>query len=145
MENKEEIRMLEPIEVKKVCPIESKIGAVFVPVTDMNRSVNWYKKLLDQPLDPKFADQEKSDERTVYSIELGETTLLLDSMNRDELKASPNHLFYFSTKDIIKSFQHLVELQVDIVNPREDEITKDSRVIVIKDPDGNRIIIHREG
>jgi predicted enzyme related to lactoylglutathione lyase len=111
----------------------------------MNRSVTWYKKLLDHPLDPKFSENEKSEERTVYSIELGETTLLLDSMNRDELKASSNHLFFFSTNDIIKSFQHLVELKVEIVNSKENEITKDSRVIVIKDPDGNRIIIHREG
>ncbi|MBP1997033.1 VOC family protein [Paenibacillus eucommiae] len=137
--------MSEQVQVDKSCPIDSKIGAVFVPVTNMNYSVNWYKKLLGHPLDPKFADHEKSEERTVYSIHLGETTLLLDSMNRDELKASPNHLFFFSTKDILKSFQHLVELQIEIVNPKENEITKDSRVIVIKDPDGNRIMIHREG
>jgi predicted enzyme related to lactoylglutathione lyase len=144
-ENEEEPRMREPVEAEKVCPIESKIGAVFVPVTDMNRSVNWYKKLLDHPLDPKFADHEKSEEKTVYNIVLGETTLLLDSMNRDELKASPNHLFLFTTKDIIKSYKHLVALQVEIVVPKADELTEYSPVIVILDPDGNRIIIHREG
>ncbi|TMW70753.1 VOC family protein [Alteribacter natronophilus] len=120
-------------------PVKSHIGGVFVMVKNMPRAVSWYRELLDLPADDAFTRETPEDIRTIYSLSMGKTDLILDSMHRDELSPSPNHLFYFDTDDIEETFDDLKRKNVTITSGIEGG--NGVRFFGIEDPEGNRLMV----
>ena len=55
-------------------PIQNKIGMVFIPVSDMQKAIAWYSRLLGLPLGAT------SHEDKIYNLPMqGETGLILDA------------------------------------------------------------------
>jgi hypothetical protein len=54
-------------------PILPYIPAVFIPVSDLKRSIEWYSSLLEQPVQPK------QDGGGIYYFDLDDTDIILDS------------------------------------------------------------------
>ncbi|XEC96758.1 VOC family protein [Paenibacillus tarimensis] len=121
-------------------PIRNHVGAVYVPVRDMNRAVTWYNRLLGRDRDVNYNPEVPSEEKTIYSLALGETNILLDSIGRDHVRASKNVLFNLKTDDLHASYQYLKEMKANILTPEEDAIYS----IMLADPDGNLIKIHKD-
>lgn len=119
-------------------PVKKSIGAVFVIVNNMPRAVEWYREILGLPKDEEYTRTADPEVKTIYSISLGNTTLLLDSIHRDEIKPSENHLFFFDTDDIEATYEFMKSKNVDIVSPMEG--TNGPRFFVVKDSEGNRIM-----
>lgn len=127
---------------EKVSPVLPKVGAVFIIVTNMPRAVAWYRDILGLPKDEEFARHADPEAQTIYSIPLGNTTLLLDSIHRDELKPSENHLFFFDTDDIEATYAYMKSRNVDIVSPIEG--SNGPRFFTVNDSEGNRIMFCEE-
>ncbi len=109
-----------------------KLGAVILLVSDMNRSVQFYKEILNIPL------KKRSDEWTEFFNK--ETVLALHPAKRKEkLKSGQHILIGFSASDFDKTIKNLQEKKVVFFkNPREEGFGKHA---IIEDPDGHLISI----
>jgi predicted enzyme related to lactoylglutathione lyase len=114
-------------------PIQNRIGAVFVPVSDMTRAVAWYSRLFG--IDPG----ETSHDGTICDLPMaGDTGLILDA-NKPISGHSTQPLCFFWTDDIAAALAHL--------RARDAEITSDVTdigsvsFISFRDPDGNPLMI----
>ena len=128
--------------MKTLSPVKKQIGAVFVIVHNMPRAVEWYREILGLPSDEEFTRNTDPDVKTIYSIPLGNTSLLLDSIHRDEIKPSENHLFFFDTDDIEATYAFMKSKKVDIVSPIEG--ANGPRFFAVNDSEGNRIMFCEE-
>lgn len=119
-------------------PIENRVDTIFIHVSDLERSIQWYSNLLGiEVIKTKHTGP-------VYTFNMGEGTpgLTLDSHCDDEnYKLSPSNqpLFNFSTSDINRAFHHVSEMGAEIIT----DIIKHSDLseFSIKDPDGNILMI----
>jgi predicted enzyme related to lactoylglutathione lyase len=106
---------------------------VFVPVSDMDRAIEWYSRLLDLPI------QKTSHHGTIYDLPMqGDVGLILDS-TKPSVSNSSQPLFFFWTDDIQQSYQFLKENQVEIV--REVENIGSVSTLTFKDPDSNLLMV----
>ncbi|RPF55288.1 VOC family protein [Aquisalibacillus elongatus] len=117
--------------------IKSQINTVFIHVSDLRESVNWYSQLLGHDVDlSKVSDP-------VYNFQLNHHTgLTLDSGPNGEtkdIKASQYPLFNFHTDDIQKSYEDLqkqgYQIETDIIE------FDDLAYFNVSDPDQNIIMI----
>jgi predicted enzyme related to lactoylglutathione lyase len=113
-------------------PIQTRIGSVFVPVTDLARATGFYSMLLGLPVDPSIRHEH------LYWFQLPNgTDIVLDSkITRGEGGAHP--LFYLGTSDIDGALRHLVENGVVIAGEMQ---RGDVSAFRFKDPDGNLLMI----
>ncbi|SEQ75333.1 VOC family protein [Piscibacillus halophilus] len=122
--------------------VKNRIGAVFVIVNNMPRAVKWYRELLDLPNDDEFVNNTDPHIKTIYPISLENTELLLDSMHREEIKPSENHLFFFDTDNIEETYQAMESKGVNILSPIEGD--GGVKFFTIEDSEGNRIMFCEE-
>ena len=118
-------------------PIANRIDTVFIHVTDLVRSVEWYSKLLGVEV-----NKEINGPIYTFNMGAGRPGLTLDdhSFDKDyELIVHNQPLFNLSTTDIDAAYQHVKALGVDIVG--EIHHYPDLSEFSIKDPDGNIIMI----
>ena len=114
-------------------PIENRIGQVFVPVTDMDRAIAWYSRLLGVPI------AAATHGGTIYNVPMqGETQLALDGTRR-QVSNSSQPLFFFWTRDIQAAYAFLQENNVAIVGAVED--IGSVLFVIFKDPDGNLLMV----
>ena len=112
-------------------PIQNRIGNVFVPVSDMDRAIEWYSDLFDLPVG------EASHDGTIYDIEMdGETGLILDANKPVENSSQP--LCFFWSDDLGAVHEHLEERDVPIDMDIED--IGSVSFLTFEDPDGNRLM-----
>ena len=112
-------------------PIDNRVGTVFVPVSDMDRSIEWYSDLFDLPR------EEPSHDGTIYDVEMaGEVGLLLDA-NRPVANSS-QPLCFFPTDDLVATYEFLRERGIPIVHEPED--IGSVSILAFEDPDGNRLM-----
>ncbi|KKI93577.1 hypothetical protein WQ54_02915 [Bacillus sp. SA1-12] len=119
-------------------PIKNRIGGVFIPVRDLEKSKEWYNKMLGVKDGEVYFGH-------IYTVPMeGTAGLILDTMPkwRDE----HNHLatynvpsIQFVTDDLHASYQFLKEHQVELVTGIEDDF-----YFVLKDLDGNLLMICKE-
>lgn len=109
---------------------------------DMPRAVKWYRDILGMSEDNEFMRTASPDMQTIYSIPLGKTNLILDSIHRDTLKPSPNHLFMFDTDDIDETYASMKRKNVNIITDIEG--TGGVRFFEVLDSEGNRIMFCEE-
>ena len=109
-----------------------KLGAVILLVSDMNKSVQFYKEVLNIPL------KKKSDEWTEFFNK--ETVLALHpAKNKEKVKSGQHILVGFSASDFDKTMRNLQDKKVIFFkNPREEGFGKHA---IIEDPDGHLISI----
>ena len=109
-----------------------KLGAVILLVSDMNKSVQFYKEILNIPL------KKKSDEWTEFFNK--ETVLALHpAKNKEKIKSGQHILVGFSASDFDQTMKKLQDKKVIFFkNPREEGFGKHA---IIEDPDGHLISI----
>jgi predicted enzyme related to lactoylglutathione lyase len=109
-----------------------KLGAVILLVSDMNKSVQFYKEVLNIPL------KKKSDEWTEFFNK--ETVLALHpAKNKEKVKSGQHILVGFSASDFDQTMRNLQDKKVIFFkNPREEGFGKHA---IIEDPDGHLISI----
>lgn len=113
-------------------PIINRIGAVFIPVSDMRAAVDWYSALLGLPV------QHVSHEGRIYDLPMqGETAVILDAHKPVQNSSQP--LLFFLTDDIRRSYEFLRERGVEVVTDVED--IGSVSMLIFKDPDNNLLMV----
>lgn len=118
-------------------PIKSQINTVFVHVSDLRKSVEWYAGLLGQTYEPT----EVSD--PVYNMKIDHHTgLTLDAGPEKEKKIiipTSYPLFNFHTDDIHASYEFVKESGIEL----DSGIVEfdDFSFFTVKDPDHHVIMI----
>ncbi|WP_077618076.1 VOC family protein [Bacillus sinesaloumensis] len=118
-------------------PIKNTIGGIFIHVSDLKKSVEWYSNLLGQAPDLNKVQS------PVYNIPInGTTSLTLDDHSFDPTfihKPSPSPIFNFLVDDIDVAYEFIKSNDIEIV--REIERVGESFAwFNFKDPDGNVIM-----
>ena len=113
-------------------PIKNQIGSVFVPVSDMQRAIEWYSRLLGQPV------KETTYAGKIYDLPLvGEVGLILDGHKPVQNSSQP--LFFFWTADIQAAYDFLKANQVELTSLVED--IGSVKTLSFRDPDGNLLMV----
>jgi predicted enzyme related to lactoylglutathione lyase len=113
-------------------PIDNKIGAVFIPVSDMRQAIEWYSRLLGQPV------KTTSHEGRIYDFPMrGDVGLVLDSHRPVDNSSQP--LCFFWTSKIHHARRFLADLKVEIVRELDD--VGSVLTLTFKDPDGNLLMV----
>ena len=121
----------------RMSPIKSKVGSIFIPVRDIERARSWYCRLLGL----KEPD---------YDIIMGHLCplpmegagIILDTMplwGGDKPDGAPpivTPAFMLLTEDVQHSLHYVNELGIEVVTGMEH-----GEWFVIKDPDGNKLMI----
>ncbi|HMN28179.1 MAG TPA: VOC family protein [Caldilineaceae bacterium] len=114
-------------------PIQNQIGAVFVPVSDLARSVQWYSKLFGLPV------KTTSHDGTIYDLQMvGDVALILDA-NKPVVSHSPQPLCFFWTEDIRSARSFLQASSIPILSAIED--IGSVSFVTFADPDGNLLMV----
>ena len=114
-------------------PLARKVNAVFIHVSDLKKSAEWYSTLLGVPFN---RDEVES---PVYNIPVSsQTGLTLDDHSFDpgfSLSPSNHVLFNFHTDDIDEAYRFVKNTGAEIT--REIERIKGFAYFNFRDPDGN--------
>jgi predicted enzyme related to lactoylglutathione lyase len=113
-------------------PVTNRIGAVFIPVSDMDRAIRWYSHLLGLPL------SESSHEGRIYDLPMdGETLLILDGHMPVTNSSQP--LCFFWTDDVRAAYVFLLGSGVEVLDAPEDigSVT----TLTFRDPDRNLLMV----
>ncbi|UOE53759.1 VOC family protein [Cytobacillus oceanisediminis] len=118
-------------------PIASKVNNVFIHVSDLKRSAEWYSTLLGLPFNKDTV------ESPVYNIPVtSETGLTLDDHTFDpsfSLDPSGHVLFNFFVQDIDEAYTFVKDQGITIV--KEIERIGDFAYFNFQDLDGNVLMI----
>lgn len=111
--------------------LEKKIGAIFIPVSDIKKAKDWYCHLLDLPGDCEILYEHIY----VISLENG-TDIVLDSKIYDKRNRGEAPMFHFNARDIHKAYEELNSKGVEIITPIEH-----NHWFNFKDPDENVLMV----
>ncbi|MDO7906259.1 VOC family protein [Paenibacillus sp. JX-17] len=124
---------------RKTSPVKNKVGGVFVPVTDIQRSRSWYCQVLGlNETDCEIMNGH------LCPLPMEGTGLILDTMPKwggDRPEGAPpteTPAFMLLTEDIEASLAYLRAIGADVVTEIEHD-----HWFVVKDPDGNKLMICR--
>lgn len=132
-----ELNQEKPEMVKS--PIKNKVGSIFVPVRDIERSRDWYCRLLGLPTDCEIMNGH------LCPLPMEGTGIILDTMpgfGGKEPEGAPNiktPAFMLLTSDLQASYEFAKENNVTLVTGIEHD-----HWFVIKDPDENLLMVCRE-
>lgn len=113
-------------------PITNRIGCVFVPVSDMQRSIDFYSRLFHQQID------RTTHEGRIYTVPMeGEVCLILDGHKPVENSSQP--LFFVWSPDIQAARAFLIDMGA--VNVGEIMDIGSLFTVSFQDPDGNRLMV----
>ncbi|SDX07080.1 VOC family protein [Paenibacillus sp. CF384] len=112
------------VEQAVTSPIKPIVPAIFVNVTNVRKSVDWYCNLLGLPI-----PEETREGMHIFDLSGSQcSNIFLEK--RDEVTPSAEPLFSLTAPDHEAAFQFLTQLGVEIIR-------KDEEVILFKDLDGN--------
>lgn len=114
-------------------PIRRHIGQVFIPVTNMERSVRWYADLLS------FEPGTASHENTILDIPVEDGPRLALDANRPDFTPDGPPRFFFWSDDMAATVAHLRQLGVRITSDVED--IGSVFFVQFEDPDGNPLMV----
>ncbi|MDR4886140.1 VOC family protein [Fredinandcohnia sp. QZ13] len=125
------------MRISNQTPIKNTMGGVFIHVSDLKKSVEWYSNILGIETN---LDKVNS---PVYNIPVtGFTGLTLDDHAFDPTfihRPSPNPIFNFLVDDIDAAYDFIKSKDIEVV--REIERVGDNFAwFNFKDPDGNVIM-----
>jgi catechol 2,3-dioxygenase-like lactoylglutathione lyase family enzyme len=110
----------------------SKVGAIFIPVSDIRKAREWYCSILG--LEPTF--EIISGHLCCIPLDNNGLNLVLDSNIYNEDSYFRNPTFHFNTDDIHKAYHFMKEHRVELVTGIEN-----GHWFNFKDPDGNMLMI----
>lgn len=114
-------------------PLENRVGGIFVHVTDLRRSAEWYSKLLGLPL-----MEERLNGGPVYWFDFQDTHLVLDSNQGNRLKPEWREdmkpRFSIPARDIDRAYGYLQHLSEPLSEP---ERHGSMAYFNFRDPEGN--------
>jgi catechol-2,3-dioxygenase len=125
---------------KLASPIKNKVGSIFIPVRDIEKSRSWYCRVLGiNDADCKILSGH------LCPLPMVGTGIILDTMPKwggDQPGGAPSietPAFMLMTEDLQGSLNYMKDLGVDLVTEIEHD-----HWFVVKDPDGNKLMICRE-
>lgn len=110
-------------------PIHNEIGAVFIPVKDLQHSRDWYCDILGLQADGEILLGH------LYMLPMKGPVLILDSKIYTEDRVFKTPAFHFNTSDIQAAYDYLVAKKVNIM-PRMEP-----NWLNFEDPDGNLLMV----
>ncbi len=115
-------------------PIKNKVNLVFIPVSDIEKSKEWYTRMLDIQEGEEHFDH-------LFVADMEGTGMILDTMPmwRDKSGKLPRLDFpaiQFATDDIHESYRFMTDNGVELVTGIEN-----NQYFVFKDPDGNLLMV----
>ncbi|WP_274651018.1 VOC family protein [Paenibacillus humicola] len=124
-----------------ISPIKNKVGSIFVPVRDIEKSRSWYCRVLgvnedDCPISHGH----------LCPLPMEGTGVVLDTMPKwgggrpEGAPAIQTPAFMLMTNNLQGSYDYMKSLGVEL----ETDIMHD-HWFVVNDPDGNKLMICREG
>ncbi|MCL6604869.1 MAG: VOC family protein [Paenibacillus sp.] len=113
-------------------PIMNQIGAVFIPVSDIERSKLWYSKLLGLPIDEEVLFGH------LYVVPMEGPGIVLDSKIFTSESVLNTPAFHLNTKDIDAAYDFVKAIGAEILTDIEND-----HWFNFKDPDGNVLMICR--
>ncbi|XEC92955.1 VOC family protein [Paenibacillus tarimensis] len=118
-----------------ISPIQNVVGSVFVHVTDLRRSAEWYSMVMGLPL-----LEERLNGGPVYWLELENGTGLILDDNRNNDSDAPRVLFNYKTSDAEVSYRYLEQMDAKLLYPIERP-HPGLAYFSFEDPDGNAIMV----
>jgi predicted enzyme related to lactoylglutathione lyase len=113
-------------------PIQNRVGMVFIPVSDMQRAIVWYSRLLGVPVGAP------SHNGKIYDLPMqGDCSVILDSHKPVANSSQP--LLFFWTDDIAATYRFLQQLDVEIITTVED--IGSVSTLIFRDPDQNLLMV----
>lgn len=112
--------------------IANKVGAVFIPVSDISKAREWYCSILD--LDPDV--EIRNGHLCCIPLDNNGLNIVLDSKiySKDSYTRYP--MFHFNTEDIHLAYQSMKGKGIELVTKIED-----GHWFNLKDPDGNMLMV----
>ncbi|RBP07862.1 putative enzyme related to lactoylglutathione lyase [Rossellomorea aquimaris] len=115
-------------------PIKNKVNLVFIPVSDIEKSKEWYSKILGIQKGEEHFDH-------LFVADMDGAGMILDTMPmwKDENGKLPRLNFpaiQFATDDIHDSYQFMKDNGVELVTDVQND-----QYFVFKDPDGNVLMV----
>ncbi|MNM61920.1 Glyoxalase-like domain protein [compost metagenome] len=111
-------------------PISNQIGAVFLPVSDIEQARDWYCGLLGLPVDGEVLHGH------LYVLPMQGAGLVLDSKIYAKDKTFRVPAFHFNTHDITEAYAYMKERNVELVTGIEH-----NHWFNFRDPDGNLLMV----
>lgn len=120
-----------------ISPIKNKVGSIFVPVRDIEKSRSWYCRVLglnEAECEIVFGH--------LCPLPMEGTGIILDTMpmwGGDKPGGAPSietPAFMLMTEDLQGSFDFMKEFGVELLTEIEHD-----KWFVVKDPDGNKLMI----
>jgi predicted enzyme related to lactoylglutathione lyase len=112
-------------------PIQRKVGAIFIPVSDIELAREWYSELLGIKADGEIIGGH------LYVIPLeGGSGLVLDSKIYPKRATGKAPLFHFNTDNIEEAYQFMKVKGVNIISDIEHD-----QYFNFKDFDGNILMV----
>ena len=106
---------------------------VFIPVSDMDRAIDWYSRLFNLPAG------EPSHTGTIYTVPMEGTAGLILNSTRPEVHNSSQPLCFFWTDNLKATREFLLEQDVPILNEPED--IGSVSTLIFHDPDNNLLMV----
>ncbi|NBI27581.1 VOC family protein [Chengkuizengella marina] len=118
-------------------PIKNHVGAVFIHVSDMQRAIRFYSKLLGLPV------KETAHEGNIYDlVTIGGAGIILDGHRKDVPNQSDKPILFFDTDNIHASYEHVKSLSIEITS--EIEVHENISFFTFKDLDGNVLMVNED-
>ncbi|CAM3688753.1 VOC family protein [Marinicrinis lubricantis] len=121
-------------------PIKNKVGSIFIPVRDIEKSRSWYCRVLGlNETDCQIMNGH------LCPLPMEGTGVILDTMpmwGGDQPGGAPSidtPAFMFVTDDLQASLEYMKQIGAELVTEIEHD-----HWFVVQDPDGNKLMICRE-
>ncbi|MBM7095108.1 VOC family protein [Bacillus sp. H-16] len=108
--------------------IEKEVGAIFVPVKDVEKARDWYRELLGV--------MEEGEIQFGHIYVIPGTNVVLDSKIFDRRSQGTAPLFHFNTKDIRRAYEECRAAGVEVTSEVEN-----GHWFTFKDPDENVLMV----
>lgn len=102
-----------------------KVETVFIRISDIKHSENWYQKVLRRPV--------KWKKPGIVAFDLGETDITLV---QQELENTKDVIFNLLSDDLTEFREHLLSLGIDVSTVK---VWENLRYLSFQDPDHNKI------
>ncbi|OPA73729.1 glyoxalase [Paenibacillus selenitireducens] len=111
-------------------PILNQVGAIFIPVQDIEQARDWYSNILGLPVEGDILHGH------LYILPMLGTGVVLDSKIYAPGRTFQTPAFHFNTEHIEEAYEFMQKHQVKLLTPIEH-----GHWFNFEDPDGNMLMI----